>query len=94
MADQSKTEKASPRRRQKAREQQGSPLEELARAVLALPEGTDKLTLVEQVLVDEALKLSDGNRTAASRLLGVHRKVVARRADRDASASDSDDTTS
>lgn len=73
---------ASITRRQKAREAQGTPIEELARAVLALPEGVDKLQLVEQVLVNEALRLSDGNRTAASRMLGVHRKVVARRADR------------
>jgi DNA-binding NtrC family response regulator len=60
----------------------GSSLEELARAVLRLPDA-DKLQRMEQILVDEALRLSDGNKTAAARLLGVHRKVVARRADRD-----------
>ena len=74
---------ASITRRQRAREAQGTPVEELARAVLALPEGPDKLQLVEHALVDEALRLADGNRTAAARMLGVHRKVVARRAERE-----------
>jgi DNA-binding NtrC family response regulator len=68
--------------RQKARQAHGPVLEELARSVLTLPEGTDKLMLVEQVLIDVALRLCSGNRTAAARLLGVHRKAVARRADR------------
>jgi DNA-binding NtrC family response regulator len=73
---------ASVTRQQRAREAQGKPLEELARAILDLPEGLDKLQLMEQVLIDEALRMSDGNRTAASRRLGVHRKVVSRRAER------------
>ena len=69
-------------RRQRARDAQGTRIQELARAVLALPEGPDKLQQVEQVLVDEALRLADGNRAAAARMLGVHRKVVARRLER------------
>jgi len=61
-----------------------SPLSELARAVLKMSdEEGDKLALMEQVLIQEALVLADGNKTAAARLLGVHRKVVARRADRE-----------
>jgi DNA-binding NtrC family response regulator len=73
---------ASATRQQKASEAKGRPINELARAVLSLPEGIDKLRMMEQALIDEALRLSDGNRTAASRMLGVHRKVVSRRADR------------
>jgi DNA-binding protein Fis len=49
--------------------------------------------MVEQVLIDCALKLSDGNRTAASRMLGVHRKVVARRAERSGGPPEPDDDT-
>jgi hypothetical protein len=48
-----------------------------------LPEDCDKLAMMEQVLIQEALVLANGNKTAAARLLGVHRKVVARRAGRD-----------
>jgi DNA-binding NtrC family response regulator len=53
-------------------------LGELARAVLRMPE-PEKLQLVENALIDEALRLAEGNKTAAARLLGVHRKVVERR---------------
>jgi DNA-binding NtrC family response regulator len=53
-------------------------LQELARAVLHGP-GTDKLQRMERVLVAEALRMSANNKTIAARLLGVHRKVVARR---------------
>ena len=34
---------------------------------------------IEEALVSEALALADGNKSAAARLLGVHRKVVERR---------------
>ncbi len=56
-------------------------LAELTRAVLRMPD-TDKLQLVENALIDEAIRLADGNKTAAARLLGVHRKVVERRLER------------
>ncbi len=66
----------------KARErEEASDLFELAKAVLRLPDG-DKLQLAENALIDEAIRLSNGNKSAAARLLGVHRKVVDRRLER------------
>ena len=51
--------------------------------------------MVEHLLVDEALRLAEGNRTAAARMLGVHRKVVARAApsEKDVRAPDPDEDT-
>jgi DNA-binding NtrC family response regulator len=54
---------------------------ELAREILRTDE-PDKLERVEQVLIDEALRLCDDNKSKAARLLGVHRKVVERRLER------------
>jgi DNA-binding NtrC family response regulator len=54
---------------------------QLARAVLRTSHA-EKMQLFEDVLINEALALSDGNKTAAARLLGVHRKVVERRVER------------
>jgi DNA-binding NtrC family response regulator len=42
----------------------------------------DKLLFVESALIDEALRITDGNKSAAARLLGVHRKIVERRLER------------
>jgi len=56
---------------------EAAPLAELVRAVLRLPD-IDKMQLLTNALVDEAMRLSEGNKTAAARLLGVHRKVVER----------------
>jgi DNA-binding NtrC family response regulator len=56
-------------------------LRETARAILRLPV-EDKLQAMEEALVAEAVALSDGNQSAAARLLGVHRKAVSRRLDR------------
>lgn len=53
-------------------------LRALAREVLKLP-NPDKLQAFEEALISEAMTLSDGNKSAAARLLGVHRKVVERR---------------
>jgi transcriptional regulator with AAA-type ATPase domain len=50
----------------------------LADALLAMA-GDDKLAAVEQLLVDRAMQLAQGNKTAAARMLGVHRKAVERR---------------
>lgn len=50
----------------------------LADALLALP-GEDKLVAAEQLLIDRAMQLSDDNKSAAARLLGVSRKAVERR---------------
>lgn len=55
-----------------------SPLTALADALLAL-EGEDKLAAAEQLLVDRAMQLTQGNKTAAARMLGVNRKAVERR---------------
>jgi DNA-binding NtrC family response regulator len=55
-------------------------LTDLVRRVLKTP-GGDKLQLIEQAFIDEALRLAGGNKTRAARLLGVHRNVV-RRAER------------
>jgi DNA-binding NtrC family response regulator len=52
-------------------------LRDLARAVLLL-EGGDKLEAMRRALVNEAMAQVGGNKTAAARLLGVHRKVVER----------------
>jgi DNA-binding NtrC family response regulator len=50
----------------------------LARAVIT--HGTsDRLELMERVLVEEALRMARGNHSEAARLLGVHRKRIARR---------------
>jgi DNA-binding NtrC family response regulator len=54
---------------------------ELTRAILQMPSG-NKLDMLEAALVDEAMRLSDGNKAAAARLLGVHRKMVERRTER------------
>lgn len=51
---------------------------DLADALLAL-DGDDKLATAEQLLVDRAMQLGHGNKTAAARLLGVNRKAVERR---------------
>jgi DNA-binding NtrC family response regulator len=55
------------------------PVKQLARAVLRLPDVGDKLEYLEQVLIAEAMSLADGNKSAAARLLGVHRKAIERR---------------
>jgi DNA-binding NtrC family response regulator len=55
-----------------------STVSELADALLAL-DGDDKLEAAEQLLVDRAMHLSAGNKTAAARLLGVNRKAIERR---------------
>jgi len=50
----------------------------LADSLLALP-GADKLAVAEQLLIDRAMHLGGGNKSAAARLLGVSRKAVERR---------------
>lgn len=39
----------------------------------------DKLTAIQNAMVSRALEASVGNKSAAARLLGVHRKVIERR---------------
>jgi DNA-binding NtrC family response regulator len=58
-------------------------LRRVAREVLELPL-TDRLDTLESALIDEALRATDHNKSAAARLLGVHRKVIERRVTRGA----------
>lgn len=53
-------------------------LEELVDRVIALP-AANKLDVIEELLIRRALELAAQNKSAAARLLGVHRKVVERR---------------
>jgi DNA-binding NtrC family response regulator len=50
----------------------------LADALMGLP-GDDKLAVAEQLLIDRAMQLSEDNKSAAARLLGVSRKAIERR---------------
>ncbi len=50
----------------------------LADALMSL-EGDDKLAATEQLLINRAMALSGGNKTAAARMLGVSRKAIERR---------------
>jgi len=58
-------------------------LRRVAREVLQLPI-PDRLSAMQTVLMDEALLATDRNKSAAARMLGVHRKVIERRVGRDA----------
>jgi DNA-binding NtrC family response regulator len=58
----------------------GPGLRTVARDILRLPL-ENKLDGIEKALIAEAMALSDGNQSAAARLLGVHRKAVGRRID-------------
>ncbi|HTV25609.1 MAG TPA: sigma-54 dependent transcriptional regulator [Polyangiaceae bacterium] len=57
-------------------------LRRVAREVLQLPI-PDRLSAMQTVLMDEALAATDRNKSAAARMLGVHRKVIERRVGRD-----------
>ena len=56
-------------------------LEPIVRAILRLPV-ENKLAAIEEALIVEAMALCDGNKSAAARLLGVHRKAVERRVEK------------
>ena len=53
-------------------------LSSLAERLLGLPIG-NKLAAVETALLESALRMSRGNKSAAARLLGLHRKAVERK---------------
>jgi DNA-binding NtrC family response regulator len=60
-----------------------SQVDELARAVLALPgEVGSKLDVIERAVVRFAMEASRGNKSAAARMIGVDRKALERRWDR------------
>ncbi|MFO0632619.1 MAG: sigma-54 dependent transcriptional regulator [Nannocystaceae bacterium] len=66
---------------------------DLASALLRI-DGHDKLAAAEALLIDAAMREYGGNKSAAARALGVHRKVLERRLGRDAAhalASEDDD---
>jgi DNA-binding NtrC family response regulator len=52
----------------------------LARAILALPETSrPTLSMIEQAVVEHAVRLCGGNKSAAARMLGVERRRIDRR---------------
>ena len=53
----------------------------LSRAILRLPI-QNKLETMQDCLISEAVRASNGNKSAAARLLGVHRKAIDRRLER------------
>ena len=53
-------------------------LQSTAQNILRLPI-ENKLEAIEEALIAEAVRLSDGNKSGAARLLGLHRKAVSRR---------------
>ncbi len=59
-------------------------VDKIARAILALPEklGLSKLDLVERAVLHHAIESCDGNKSAAARLVGVHRKSLERKWER------------
>lgn len=58
------------------------PLERLARAILDLPASEPKLSAVERAVITHALAVTNGNKSAAARLLGMDRKAFDRKARR------------
>jgi DNA-binding NtrC family response regulator len=56
-----------------------------ARALIALP-CANKMEAIEVALVEQAMILAQDNKSAAARLLGVHRKVIERRIEKPADA--------
>lgn len=71
---------ASPTERTSALDRTSAP--DLASALLRI-DGHDKLAAVETLLIDAAMREYGGNKSAAARALGVHRKVLERRLGRD-----------
>jgi len=57
---------------------------QIGRAILDLPEGTDKLRVAEAAAVSLALEVCKGNKSAAARLLGAQRKAFVRLLERPA----------
>jgi transcriptional regulator with XRE-family HTH domain len=60
--------------------------EEIGRAILNLPDGTDKLTVVAQAAIRLALEQCDDNQSAAAHLLGMNRRAMMRRLGRSSKA--------
>jgi DNA-binding NtrC family response regulator len=64
-------------------------IDRMARSILALPSRIgSKLDVIERAVLHHAVEITGGNKSAAARLLGVHRKFLERRLDR---ATETDD---
>ena len=64
-------------------------IDRMARSILALPTRIgSKLDVIERAVLHHAVEITGGNKSAAARLLGVHRKFLERRLER---ASDADE---
>lgn len=59
-------------------------LARMARTILRLP-FPNKIDAMEAALVHEAVRMVSGNKSAAARILGVHRRIVERRLDKHSS---------
>ena len=67
-------------------------VDRMARAILALPTRIgSKLDLIERAVLHHAVEITGGNKSAAARLLGVHRKFLERRLDRVGESGELDD---
>jgi transcriptional regulator with XRE-family HTH domain len=53
--------------------------EQIARAIVELPDGIDKIEVVEAAAVRYAVQVSGGNKSHASRILGMQRQALGRR---------------
>jgi DNA-binding NtrC family response regulator len=66
-------------------------LTRLAKTLLTLStKETSKLDAIQRAVVEQALASAGGNKSAAARLLGVHRKMLERLVKADAAPSDDD----
>jgi hypothetical protein len=58
-------------------------IDRMARSILALPTRIgSKLDVIERAVLHHAVEITGGNKSAAARLLGVHRKFLERRLER------------
>lgn len=53
--------------------------EEIARAIVELPDGIDKVEVVEAAAVRYAVQVAGGNKSQAARILGMQRQALGRR---------------
>jgi DNA-binding NtrC family response regulator len=69
-------------------------IDRMARSILALPSRIgSKLDVIERAVLHHAVEITGGNKSAAARLLGVHRKFLERRLDRASDAEEIEEQT-
>jgi DNA-binding NtrC family response regulator len=69
-------------------------IDKMARAILALPNRLgSKLDVIERAVLHHAVEMCSGNKSAAARLLGVHRKSLDRKLERLSDPGDAPDET-